>query len=83
MSSFVKQSDVRQEAFDWGTIGWRLTPDKGSKRDTWVISGRSTSMPNCSHTYAASSGDSAMFFGASGSMAGGTMLTLPPMPAGT
>ena len=31
MSSFVKQSDVRQETFDWGTIGWRLTPDKGSK----------------------------------------------------
>ena len=31
MSSFVKQSDVRQESFDWGTIGWRLTPDRGSK----------------------------------------------------
>ena len=31
MSTFVKQSDVRQEGFDWGTIGWRLTPDKGSK----------------------------------------------------
>jgi quercetin dioxygenase-like cupin family protein len=31
MSSFVKQSDVRQEGFDWGTIGWRLTPDSGSK----------------------------------------------------
>ena len=31
MSDFVKQSDVRQESFDWGTIGWRLTPDKGSK----------------------------------------------------
>ena len=31
MSSFVKQADVRQEDFDWGTIGWRLTPDKGSK----------------------------------------------------
>jgi quercetin dioxygenase-like cupin family protein len=30
MSSFVKQNDVRQETFDWGTIGWRLTPDKGS-----------------------------------------------------
>ena len=29
MSSFVKQGDVRQESFDWGTIGWRLTPDKG------------------------------------------------------
>jgi quercetin dioxygenase-like cupin family protein len=31
MSSFVKESDVRRETFDWGTIGWRLTPDKGSK----------------------------------------------------
>jgi quercetin dioxygenase-like cupin family protein len=31
MSSFVKQGDVRQEAFDWGTIGWRLTPSAGSK----------------------------------------------------
>ena len=31
MSSFVKQPDVRQETFDWGSIGWRLTPDKGSK----------------------------------------------------
>ena len=32
MSSFVKQSDVRQEQFDWGVIGWRLVPDKGSKQ---------------------------------------------------
>jgi quercetin dioxygenase-like cupin family protein len=32
MSDFVKQADVRQETFDWGTIGWRLTPDKGSKQ---------------------------------------------------
>ena len=31
MSSFVKQENVRQEGFDWGVIGWRLTPDKGSK----------------------------------------------------
>jgi quercetin dioxygenase-like cupin family protein len=31
MSSFVTQSDVREEAFDWGTIGWRLTPAAGSK----------------------------------------------------
>src|SRR5919205_1745802 len=58
----------------------------GSKRDTWHISGRSTSMPNWSHTNAASSGDSAMFFGDSGSMAGGTMFTPGPdplRPAGT
>ena len=32
MSAFVKQSDVRQESFDWGMIGWRLTPDSGSKQ---------------------------------------------------
>jgi quercetin dioxygenase-like cupin family protein len=31
MSSFVKQSDVNQENFDWGVIGWRLTPENGSK----------------------------------------------------
>ena len=31
MSSFVKQPDVRHENFDWGVIGWRLTPDSGSK----------------------------------------------------
>jgi quercetin dioxygenase-like cupin family protein len=32
MSSFVMQGDVKQEQFDWGVIGWRLTPDKGSKQ---------------------------------------------------
>jgi quercetin dioxygenase-like cupin family protein len=26
MSTFVKQSDVEQEQFDWGTIGWRCRP---------------------------------------------------------
>jgi quercetin dioxygenase-like cupin family protein len=31
MSSFVKQGDVRQEQFDWGVIGWRLTPPSGSQ----------------------------------------------------
>ena len=31
MSSFVKQSDVDQESFDWGVIGWRLTPKTGAK----------------------------------------------------
>src|SRR4051812_30960600 len=58
----------------------------GSKRDTWVISGRSTSMPNWSQTKAASSGESAMFFGDSGSIAGGQMCTpptAPSSPAGT
>jgi quercetin dioxygenase-like cupin family protein len=31
MSSFVKQGDVRTEEFDWGTIGWRLTPERDAK----------------------------------------------------
>jgi quercetin dioxygenase-like cupin family protein len=26
MSTFVKQSDVEREQFDWGTIGWRCRP---------------------------------------------------------
>src|SRR5688500_15829441 len=55
----------------------------GSNRETWQTSGRSTSMPNCWQTYDASSGDSAMFFGASGSIAGGTMFTVPFIPSGT
>ena len=32
MSAFVKQDDVRQEQFDWGTIGWRLVPQTGSRQ---------------------------------------------------
>jgi quercetin dioxygenase-like cupin family protein len=31
MSSFVLQSGIRQEDFDWGRIGWRLTPGDGAK----------------------------------------------------
>ena len=59
---------------------------QGSKRETWVISGRSTSMPNWRQTKAASSGEKAMFFGESGSIAGGMMLTPSrpaPSPSGT
>src|SRR3954465_3657311 len=51
----------------------------GSKRETWVISGRSTSIPNWLQTKAASSGESAMFLGEGGSIAGGTIRT-PPWP---
>ena len=47
------------------------------------IMGRDVSIPNWSHTNIASSCDSAMFFGVSGSIAGGTMFTLPFIPAGT
>jgi hypothetical protein len=60
---------------------------QGSKRETWVRSGRSTSIPNCSQTNEASSGESAMFFGESGSIAGGISLTSPfadcSSPSGT
>jgi quercetin dioxygenase-like cupin family protein len=30
MSRFIRKTDVRQEEFDWGRIGWRLTPDSGA-----------------------------------------------------
>jgi quercetin dioxygenase-like cupin family protein len=30
--SFVKQDDVRQEAFDWGMVGWRLTPERAARQ---------------------------------------------------
>jgi quercetin dioxygenase-like cupin family protein len=26
MSAFVRQSEIRNEDFDWGVIGWRCTP---------------------------------------------------------
>ncbi len=45
----------------------------GSKREICVSIGRSTSIPNWSTMYAASSAESAMFFGANGSIAGGQM----------
>jgi quercetin dioxygenase-like cupin family protein len=33
MSRFVKQQDVEQERFDWGTIGWRCRPaNTGARR---------------------------------------------------
>jgi quercetin dioxygenase-like cupin family protein len=28
--SFVTSEDVREERFDWGVIGWRLTPERGA-----------------------------------------------------
>lgn len=30
--SFVQHDDVREEQFDWGVIGWRLTPERGAKQ---------------------------------------------------
>jgi quercetin dioxygenase-like cupin family protein len=32
MSKFVKKSDVRDEQFDWGVIGWRCVPATGAKQ---------------------------------------------------
>jgi len=37
MSTFVKQSDVRQEEFDWGTIGWRCIPGNTGARQIVVM----------------------------------------------
>lgn len=32
MSTFVRQSEIRQESFDWGIVGWRCAPENtGSK----------------------------------------------------
>ena len=31
MTTFIPLSDVRREQFDWGVIGWRLIPSKGSQ----------------------------------------------------
>jgi quercetin dioxygenase-like cupin family protein len=32
MSRFVKKSDIEQEQFDWGVIGWRCVPATGAKQ---------------------------------------------------
>jgi oxalate decarboxylase/phosphoglucose isomerase-like protein (cupin superfamily) len=32
VSTFVKLGPVRQEQFDWGTIGWRLVPATGARQ---------------------------------------------------
>jgi quercetin dioxygenase-like cupin family protein len=37
MSAFVKQKDVEQERFDWGTIGWRCRPANTGARHLVVM----------------------------------------------
>jgi len=37
MSRFVKQADVEQEQFDWGTIGWRARPTNTGARQIVVM----------------------------------------------
>ena len=32
MSRFVKKSDVEEEQFDWGVIGWRCVPSTGAEQ---------------------------------------------------
>jgi quercetin dioxygenase-like cupin family protein len=31
MSTFVMRDTIRQETFEWGTVGWRLVPSMGSR----------------------------------------------------
>jgi quercetin dioxygenase-like cupin family protein len=37
MSTFVKQSDVVEEQFDWGSIGWRCRPANTGSRSLVVM----------------------------------------------
>jgi len=37
VSRFVKAGDVRHDAFDWGEIGWRCTPDTTGSRHLVVM----------------------------------------------
>jgi quercetin dioxygenase-like cupin family protein len=37
MSAFVKRDDVRQEQFDWGTIGWRCYPTNTASKHLVVM----------------------------------------------
>ena len=37
MSTFVKQSDVEQEQFDWGSIGWRCRPSNTGAKSLVVM----------------------------------------------
>ena len=32
MSKFVKKSDIENEQFDWGVIGWRCVPATGARQ---------------------------------------------------
>ena len=42
MSSFVKQADVEQEQFDWGTIGWRCRPGTRARSSSSSWTSRSS-----------------------------------------
>jgi quercetin dioxygenase-like cupin family protein len=37
MSTFVKQADVVEEQFDWGTIGWRCRPANTASKSLVVM----------------------------------------------
>ena len=37
MSAFVKQPDITEEQFDWGTIGWRCRPANTASKSLVVM----------------------------------------------
>ena len=37
MSAFVRQSEIRNEDFDWGVIGWRCTPGGTGAKNLVVL----------------------------------------------
>jgi quercetin dioxygenase-like cupin family protein len=37
MSAFVRQSEIRNESFGWGVIGWRCTPGSAGARQLVVL----------------------------------------------
>ena len=37
MSAFVRQSDINNEDFDWGVIGWRCTPGSTGTKHLVVL----------------------------------------------
>ncbi len=37
MSAFVRQSEIRNEDFDWGVIGWRCTPQSTGAKQLVVL----------------------------------------------
>ncbi len=49
MSSFVRKADVREDGFDWGTIGWRSGP--GSTGGTRFVVLDVTILPGEGHDF--------------------------------
>ena len=49
MSAFVRQSEIRNEDFDWGVIGWRCTPGSAGAKQLVVLD--VTLAPGQSHDF--------------------------------